>query len=116
STHSCDQGGGVSWAPHGFAGDEVFAGDTARGFDDFADGIAGACTEIDCLRFNAASHQSLYSHDVRAGEIRDMDVITHAGSVGCRIICTEDFYFRTPSGCRFEHERNQVSLGIMVLS
>src|SRR5665213_787182 len=55
------------------------AGHTARDVQHFANGVAGARSEIERIMSDHAALERLECRHMRAREIRDMNVVTHAG-------------------------------------
>lgn len=53
---------------------------------------------------------------MRTCEVRNVDVIAEAGTIGSRIIRAEDPDLRAPARSGVEHERNEMCFRVVVLA
>ena len=73
---------------------------------------SGSQVQVQSLAFL----QPVEGSQVGLGQVIDMDIVPHAGAIGCRVITPENRDLVPLSQCDLEHDRDQVCFGIMVLA
>ncbi len=106
--------GWVAGSAVGFDYVEVFAGDFFYGFYYFADGVALAVSEVEDEFVFVV--EFVECEEVCFAEVLDVDVVADACSVGCGVVCAEDFYGVSFSHCGLYYEWDEMGFGSVVLA
>src|SRR5262249_6871178 len=80
-----------------------------------ADRRAVTSTEIDGNGI-AAVEQMIKRQHMRAGEIVDMNIVTHGCAIRRRIVCSKHRDIGSPTRSRIKDKRNEVGLRIVILA
>src|SRR5262249_17244256 len=81
----------------------------------FAPPISAPNAQIEC-RAGLARRQPFDGGNVCIGQVADMDIITNASTIRCRIIAAEYRYNRLPPHRRQSDERNELGFGLVQLT
>src|SRR5690606_37067736 len=91
------------------------AGNSSRNIDDFFDGEALSVAQVVYSTFRSAA-QTVHCKNMRIRQIADVNIVADACAVQRIIIITEYGYMRALAKRRFQNNRNQMRLRIVILA
>jgi len=87
---------------------KITADDLAEGLDDLEDGAATARTQVPCLDTGLVLAEVVEGHQVTAGEIDDVDVVTNGSAIARGVVVTEHQELLTLTSGDLSEERQKV--------
>src|SRR3974390_243015 len=106
-----DEHGRISGTARHFSNGNRMTGDMAGDVDDLADGETAAAAEV--ANQLLLAFQALQGEDMRGGEVVDVDVITHAGSVFRGVVATKDGDKLALAERHLQNQGNKMALAAM---